>query len=211
MSLPGVFIGLAGVMLFLGMAALWQSLRSVFGGGPRGADSGGGALDERSALLDEKKTLLRAIKDIQYEREVGKIAEEDFNRLDKAYRQRAKQVLKLLDQDLGEFLTKAERLVADAMGEQETGAFRTGKVKRRKDQSPGKSSKKGKRRRKPVKPKGLTCSGCGAVNAEDAIFCKECATRVAPIKCDACGTLNDPDAKFCKSCAKPFAAAEEEE
>lgn len=198
-SLPGVFIGLAGVMLLAGMAALWQSLRTAFGGGPRQDLDVGGAVDhERAALLEEKKTLLRAIKDIQFEREVGKISEEDFARLDKAYRRRAKEVLRQLDQDLGEFLTKAERLVADAMGDD-----RGRRRKKRKKRKRGKG-----RREKRREPLGLTCPSCGADNDLDAIFCKECAARVAPVECASCGTENDPDARFCKSCAASLSDGE---
>ncbi len=206
-SLPGVFIGLAGVMLLLAMAALWQSLRSAFGGGPPQQGLAGGPLDERSALLEEKKTLLRAIKDIQFEREVGKISDEDFQRLDKAYRRRAKEVLRLLDQDLGEFLGEAERMIADAMGEESGDAYRGGAVKRRKKTGKAASARKGAPRKRA---KGraasaddrIECPSCGAKNAADAVFCKECAARVAPIECAACGATNDADARFCKACAK---------
>lgn len=198
-SLPGVFIGLAGVMLLAAMAALWQSLRSAFGGGPAETLGGGDAEGERAALLSEKKTLLRAIKDIQFEREVGKISDEDFARLDRAYRRRAKEVLRLLDQDLGEYLTEAERLVADAMGESED------KTKRRK-KAKAKAKAKGRRKKKPAPKKAqLECPSCGAKNDLDAVFCKECATRLAPVECPSCGAENDPDAKFCKECATPLA------
>lgn len=204
-SIPAVFIGLAGVMLLAAMAALWQSLRSAFGGGPGETLGGGDAEGERMALLAEKKTLLRAIKDIQFEREVGKISDEDFARLDRAYRRRAKEVLKLLDQDLGEFLSEAEKLVAGAMGDDAT------KTKRRKKaKSKGETKRRPKKKREPQ----LECPECGADNALDATFCKECGARVAPVECPSCGVHNDPDAKFCKACAKSLVepeAKEEEE
>ena len=86
-----------GAAILAGFAALWQSLRTSFGGGPRSLSGGDSGLPERQGLLAEKNTLLRAIKDIAFERELGKISEEDFVRLDRAYRVRAKRVLSLLD------------------------------------------------------------------------------------------------------------------
>lgn len=195
LSLPAVFIALAAVMLMLALAALWQSLRGVFGGGPEAYAVTGGGLPERAALLEEKQTLLRAIKDIAFEREVGKISDEDFTRLDRAYRKRAKEVLRRLDQDLDPFLEKAERLVALELGEEDDGPYRRGQTKRKKRR--GKKGA-GKRKKKPLTQE---CPSCGTANDLDAEHCKECGARLAPVECPNCGTENDPDAKFCKSCA----------
>lgn len=181
LSLPALFTALAAVMLLLSMAALWQSLRGVFGGGPE-AFASTGALPERSALLDEKETLLRAIKDIGFEREVGKISDEDFRRLDRAYRQRAKEVLRALDDDLAPYLQRAETLIDEAV----VRPVRTPKKKR-------------------SAPVSIDCPACGTDNDLDAIHCKACGARIEELECVACGTANDPDAKFCKQCATPLA------
>ena len=53
--LPAVFMSLAGVMVMLGLAALWQSLRSAFGGGPALTGDVNTGLPERAALLAAKK------------------------------------------------------------------------------------------------------------------------------------------------------------
>ncbi len=202
--LPTVFMVLAGSMIMLGLAALWQSLRSAFGGGPSlGGDAGIG-LPERAALVAEKQTLLRAIKDIQFERELGKISEEDFDRLDKAYRRRAKRVLALLDQDLEPYLRRAEKDIADAMGEAEDrGPYRRGAARRKKGQGKAKPAEK--------KLRGVECPACGVDNDRDAVHCKACAARVAPQICAKCGTENDPDAKFCKACAKKLGSGDDAE
>lgn len=203
--LPAFFIALSSVMILLGLAALWQSLRTVFAGGATvGLDTGPG-LPERAALHAEKRTLLRAIKDIQFEREMGKLSDEDFERLDRAYRTRAKRVLALLDQDLEPYLVRAEREVREAMGEEGAAAYRGGKVRRKK-------RKKGTRRRDPApESMGIACPSCGALNDDDALHCKSCAARVAPFDCPHCGTENDPDAKFCKSCASNLQESPEDE
>lgn len=112
-------MALAALTLVLALVALWNSLRVVLGaagGAVEGAHSLASAeLPDRAALLDEKKSLLRAIKDLEYEHAVGKIGEEDFQRLDQAYRLRAKEVLALLDADLAPYRAKAEALLASAV------------------------------------------------------------------------------------------------
>ncbi|MBX3270816.1 MAG: zinc ribbon domain-containing protein [Sandaracinaceae bacterium] len=205
--IPAFFMVLAGAAAMAAMAALWVSLRVAFGGGRSfGSDTARG-LPERTALEAEKHTLLRAIKDIAFERELGKLSDEDFERLDRAYRARAKRVLALLDQDIEPFLVRAENEIAEAMGESEDrGPYRRGGAARKK----GKHRAKGGEKR-PARPAraaklapakgGLECPACGVDNDLDAQHCKSCGARVAPIVCEACGTENDPDARFCKGCA----------
>lgn len=179
MSPAAFFLAFSGVLLVLALVALWQSLRSAFGGGASALGDVEAGLPERAALLEEKKTLLRAIRDIAFEREVGKIGDEDFTRLDQAYRRRAKRVLELLDQDLGDYLARADRIVEDAMR--------------------GRGKKQKSKRKKKVE-----CPECGAENDEGAETCAECDAPMAPLTCDSCGVSNDPDARFCKGCAAPL-------
>ena len=182
LSLPALFMSGAAVMLMLGLAAFWQSIRSALGEAEGlGWSSAEAVLPERTALLEEKRTLLRAIKDVRYEHELGKIRDDDFARLDRAYRLRAKEVLRLLDQVLGPSLERAEALVVEALE---------------------KKAPRKKRRKKA----GPTCSECGTTNDRDAKHCKECGSAVGRRICTACDTENDADAKFCKGCATPLAS-----
>lgn len=117
MSLPPLFIAFASITLLLALIALWNSFRVALGSvmsGDAGSHglTGSDDLPDRAALLDEKKSLLRAIKDLEYEHAVGKTSAEDFKRLDLAYRVRAKEVLALLDRDLLPYQEKAEALLA---------------------------------------------------------------------------------------------------
>lgn len=114
-SFPALFLVVTGAALVLALAALFRSLRAAFGGEP------GWWLDstfdepDPTALVEEKRALLRAIKDLEYERAMGKISEADYQRLDAAYRARAKQVLAELDRDRKPFEREAERLIADRL------------------------------------------------------------------------------------------------
>jgi hypothetical protein len=112
--LPLLFMVLASTALLLALVALWSSLRRALAATSEGAPSVEGTeLPDRAALLDEKKSLLRAIKDLEYEHAVGKISPDDFKRLDLAYRVRAKEVIA---QDLAPYQAKAEALLEARIG-----------------------------------------------------------------------------------------------
>lgn len=99
------------------MIALWSSLRAALGGAANGEVLASNDEPEgHAALRDEKKSLLRAMKDLEYENAVGKISDEDFERLDAAYRVRAKEVLSALDRDFAPYRARAEALMAEAVG-----------------------------------------------------------------------------------------------
>ncbi len=192
-SLHVFFMLLAALMVVLALAALFQSLRTALG------DATGTAglrvsLPERAALVDEKNALLRAIKDIAYEHAVGKLSDADFERLDRAYRHRAKEVLRKLDEDLAPFLERAEKIAGESAGQPAAPA----------ETGPRKKGHKKKKEKAKAAPR-RDCPSCGTSNPADAEHCKECGARVAPVACDACGTANDADAKFCKKCAAPLA------
>lgn len=111
-SFPAFFFALSSVALLGALAAIWNSLRTALGGGPRVAIETSRDLPDHAALNDEKSSLLRAIKDLEYEHAVGKIGAADFALLDAAYRARAKQVLVQLDRDVKPLYEEAERLIA---------------------------------------------------------------------------------------------------
>ena len=112
--LPTVLLGYASLLILLALLAFWQSVRALFG---RGVDEISAAIGgDRAALIDEKNSLLTALKDIEFERAVGKISDADWKRLDASYRARAKDVLAELDKDLGPWREKAEKLVRERLG-----------------------------------------------------------------------------------------------
>ncbi|MBZ0119008.1 MAG: zinc ribbon domain-containing protein [Sandaracinaceae bacterium] len=208
MQLPAFLMALAGVTLVLALVALWQSLRSLFGAEAASLVTGH---VHRGALEDEKKTLLRAIKDLSLERDLGKISEGDFEKLDQAYRQRAKEVLRLLDEGVEPFVAEAGQLVDRAMRapKKDAKAGKKGKKpKREADPSAAPGSVPSSSNEEPAKPE-VRCSSCGAANDADALHCKSCATRLAPQTCAKCQTVNDADAKFCKKCAAGLGTEEE--
>jgi hypothetical protein len=157
----GAALALAGAVF-----ALWQSLRTAFGAATPGAPDATMELtsDARATLIDRKNAMLRNLKDLEFERQVGKISEQDFVKLDALYRQKAREVLEQLDVEVGPWRTEAEKLVKAAVA----------KVK--KDQP--KPAEAEEPKLPPERAPQLKCPKCEVVNDPDATFCKKCATRL---------------------------------
>jgi hypothetical protein len=122
---PGaLLLALAFLALTSAIVWLWSSLLALDSDTPL-------TLDEALATVvptaeeERKQSVLRALKDLEYERVVGKISSEDFTTLVTKYRREAKELLYLIDQgkaaelgtaeaELEERLRKEGLLAADA-------------------------------------------------------------------------------------------------
>ena len=129
-SFPALFFAFSSVALIAALVAIWSSLRIAFGGGSGVVIETARDLPDHAALVEEKNSLLRAIKDLEYEHAVGKISDADHQRLDVAYRARAKQVLAQLDRDVKPLYEQAEKLLAEHVA---GGGAAKGKKKRREE------------------------------------------------------------------------------
>jgi hypothetical protein len=109
--LPFLFMSLSALALLACISFLWSSLRVLLGGEHELYLVKSKALQRRTELLDEKDSLLKSLRDLEFEREVGKLSEEDYARLSADFRARAKRALKALDDDLREHREKARKLV----------------------------------------------------------------------------------------------------
>lgn len=109
--LPPFFIVLAGLVLVLSIYAFWTSVRGLLQASAKAVTSTSVRSEARLALIDEKASLLKALRELQFERDMGKLSEQDYDALNTRYRMRAKQVLRELDQQLGDFQDKAQALV----------------------------------------------------------------------------------------------------
>lgn len=65
-----------------------------------------------SATEEQKRAVLRALKDLEYERHVGKISEEDFILVSAEYRQKAKELIAEQDDKMAAQIASAEKRVA---------------------------------------------------------------------------------------------------
>lgn len=110
--LPFFFIAAAAMGLLACVSFLWSSLRHLFGADPALYVEQSSATRHRAELVTEKDLVLRSLKDLEFEREVGKLSDEDFQSADSEFRGRAKRILRDLDDDLREHKKKARQLIA---------------------------------------------------------------------------------------------------
>ncbi|HET6613003.1 MAG TPA: hypothetical protein VFG83_13490 [Kofleriaceae bacterium] len=83
-----------GIGLFLGHAAMAYG---DAGGLAQAADEDAVRSTPRSELMSEKRSLLKAVKEMEFERDMGKISDADANHIIGFYRARAIAVMKRLD------------------------------------------------------------------------------------------------------------------
>jgi hypothetical protein len=97
---------------------IWSSLQSLSGEAPLTLDEAL-SLGAPSAEEEQKRAVLRALKDLEYERAVGKINDADYASLAEHYRNEAKRLLRAVDQDLGPERDRAEQILAERLAARE--------------------------------------------------------------------------------------------
>jgi hypothetical protein len=199
----GVMIGPAMAVLALAagtllgvIALLWASLRVLSGEAPLSPELE--ALDTTThavdALSSRKRMLVRALKDLDNERALGKLEDGDHEQLSATYRGELKEVMKRIDASLEPYRAKAEDAArahlmkaglveggyrgepppeAPSLDEDDDDAVRENEPTER-DAAPKNAKKK-----KKAEPPRMTCSACATSNEVDATFCKKCGASLA--------------------------------
>src|SRR5450432_1131867 len=121
----GAFYGVQLVVLTLAAAALllviwllWSSVQALAGESELSFEEAF-SMGTRSAEEEQKRAVLRALKDLEYERSVGKISAEDYHEYSARYRAEAKRLIRDLDESLAEARKQVEREVERRVGKQE--------------------------------------------------------------------------------------------
>lgn len=131
----------------------------------------------RAALERDKALVLRSIKELEFDRAMGKISEKDFAEMSGRLRSRAARIIRQLDAGSG-YRQQIEQEIERRIGPE------------------GVSSSASVRRAEPVRPpqapKPAPASGVAAGLA---------------LVCGSCQTTNDPDSRFCKNCGTNLGAA----
>jgi hypothetical protein len=119
--------------------------------GAEDASLGGEILAGRTrAALEREKTLaLRTIKELEFDRSMGKLSEKDFAEMSARLRARAARLLRQLDQGVATYKDQIEKELARRAGVAVAPAA------------------------------ARNCAACGAVNDADAAFCKKCGQGLA--------------------------------
>src|SRR5690349_23903351 len=126
---PSLLVLAAGMLVGV-VLLLWSSVGRLTGESPLTLEEAIG-LGAPSPEEERKQSILRALKDLEYERSVGKISEEDFAELSARYRADAKALLKLIDAESAQYRRRAEELLAARLTEEkETGKRRKSKKAR---------------------------------------------------------------------------------
>jgi hypothetical protein len=90
------FLVFAAGVLVLVITLLWSSVQSLTGGSSLDFEEALG-MGAPSKVEEEKRAVLRALKDLEYERGVGKITPEDYAELSAKYRAEAKRLIQSVD------------------------------------------------------------------------------------------------------------------
>ena len=112
----------------------------------------------RAGLEREKTLVLRSIKDLEFDRAMGKVSEKDFAEMSGRLRARAARLIRQLDAGVG-YREQIEREIAQRVGRTLSGP--------------------------PAEPAHArftdvvkACASCGTENDADARFCKGCGTSL---------------------------------
>jgi rRNA maturation endonuclease Nob1 len=171
------------VAVLVGLAVLWIVLDPLL----RPHRSRPAPVEPVDPEETPKGIALTAIKEIEFDRETGKLSESDYEFLKAKYTAAA---LDALRQETEAGATDLEALVAAKVR-----ALRSASAPAAPEIS---DSMAGGTR---------ACGACGPRPEPDAIFCSSCGRRLPTRSmCDQCGAALTPDSRFCESCGRQVAA-----
>jgi hypothetical protein len=168
-----VVLALAAGALIAAIALLWTSLRAAFGETQLTVEDAF-ALGAPSAEEEQKRAVLRAIKDLDFERSVGKLSDEDYNELMTRYRAEAKRLLRSIDEKASPERKRVEGLVADRL------LAAGGEPTEQNDEGEGEGEGEPTEQNDEGEGEGegeTVCGSCDVPNDADAVFCKSCGAK----------------------------------
>jgi hypothetical protein len=125
----------------------------------------------RTAIWREKTLVLRSIKELEFDRDMGKVSEKDFAEMSARLRARATRLLRQLDAGVG-YRAEIEREIEKRLGMDVTMTSDPAKVGGSKEQDPPYTVSPSTAR------EASGCSSCGTRNDADARFCKNCGNSL---------------------------------
>lgn len=185
---PTIALAVAAAALLHALARMFAVVRAL-AGPERMAPVGRGAGSFTQAeLRDEKRRLLRAIKELEFDHGMGKLSQLDFDAVMKTYRLRAIEVMRALEggQTVHPELAK---LLAEREGKAEPVAVKVepdAKAEATVDANDA----------APEAKVELISSGAGEASGHADLGPLDATTRI----CALCNGMNDADARFCKYC-----------
>jgi double zinc ribbon protein len=168
----------------VGLAVLWLVLQPVL----RPTGRGTMPIEPIDPEETPKGIALTALKEIEFDKETGKLSDADYEYLKGKYTAAALDALRHEPEEV-------ESDDIEAMVAAKVRALRSASAATPSDV--------------PTLPSGSSppCTTCGPRPEPDAIFCSSCGRSLSPRPvCDRCGAALSPDSRFCKSCGRLVAA-----
>ena len=134
----------------------------------------------RVALEREKMLALRSIKELEFDRAMGKLSDEDWREMSGRLRARAARLIRQLDAGVG-YRAQIERELETRLDDSAAAP------KPSRTETPGVAASRAK---------AASRDEVEDVGADEAPSAPPVAARV----CSECATANDADARFCKNC-----------
>lgn len=159
MGAPLVMVGLGGMTVVLAAIALWRVLDPLSRGGAAVLESAPRVAGRLREVEREKALVLKAIKEIELDYQMRKIAEVDYKEMVERYRARALRLISELEAG-DNFRPLIERELRDRLARGDAPAETPA-------DAPTASA-----------AKTTACPSCGANNDDDAQFCKKCGGKL---------------------------------
>ncbi len=168
------------------------------------------AQSRRDDLLKKKDFIYSAIRELNIDYSMGKLAAEDHEALRQEYMKEASDVLDELDRSAATELPVAARIeeaVLEIRRSREPAAVETATADR-KTVGKKKLAEEAKVSNAPAvdssgqPPDTRACGSCGTVNEETANYCIECGASLKGSTCGGCGNENPASARFCAECGE---------
>jgi hypothetical protein len=155
-------VGIAALRTFLPLTQKsWSDGARILGG------------RTRAALEREKTLVLRSIKELEFDRAMGKVSEKDFAEMSGRLRARAARLIRQLDAGAG-YRSEIEREITKRIGEGPAGS-----TKQDPAYAVDRQPLDGVGRVLPSRPAAAaTCASCNTTNDADARFCKHCGASM---------------------------------
>src|SRR5438552_1717909 len=144
----------------------------------------------RIALEREKLLTLRSIKELEFDRAMGRLSDDDFRDMSGRLRTRAAGLIKQLDAGVG-YREQIEKDLAKRLGD--------ARLKPSRSSDSDDRSAAAEQRSAPAFAEGFGASTVARSASEGG-------TALAERVCASCETVNDSDARFCKACGQAISA-----
>jgi hypothetical protein len=174
--------------VLLGLVALWLVLQPLV----RPRPSRSLPLEPLDPEETRKGVALAALKEIEFDRETGKLSDEDYELLKAKYTDEAVDALRV--EEVGAASNDLEVLIAARVRSLRSAAANPPSAT---PPPPGATS-----------DAGPLCDHCGPRPEADAVFCSTCGRSLAAQRyyCDRCGAGLVPASRYCEACGRPVAA-----